>query len=164
MNHKQLYKVGQRVKIRENLVEYQRYYNEEATAWDTFIPSMRNNLGKETTIIAYSERTGKYTLEIDPLHNYMDTMFTAIPVDSYEALTSVINAVEKSERELQKAREEKPVVFNSEYLKDVEDVVAKSLKVTSERLIKEEIDKALDAGDKDRFNELVEKLKEIQAQ
>lgn len=58
------YKVGDKVKIREDLIVYESYMG-EGTVSDTFTHGMRPYLGKIATITMVRDHVGKYKLDID---------------------------------------------------------------------------------------------------
>lgn len=69
------YNIGDRVKVREDLVVHERYYMEDGEIGDSFIADMAQLKGQIVTINAISP-TGKYIImEDNGAYNWTDEMF-----------------------------------------------------------------------------------------
>lgn len=66
------FKVGERVKIRKDLVVAEKYYMADGETYDTFSKRMIPTRGEEATVMDIEE--GKYKLDVDELHYYTDDM------------------------------------------------------------------------------------------
>lgn len=120
------YKIGEIIQVRTDLIVGEIYCNENSTIGDTITSEMMSNLGKNAEIASYNQ--GKYLLKIEgyvAIHQtYTDDMLRT-PID-----------------ELAK----KEYTFNSE----VEEVMAHLETIQ----LAEQIDTAIDNGDKDLFMKL----------
>lgn len=76
------FKIGDRVRVKSDLSIGNRYYMEDGIEGNTFSEGMRNNLGKEATIIAECEFG--YTLDIDRFRKYTDGMIERYYNDTKE--------------------------------------------------------------------------------
>lgn len=122
------FKIGDKVRVKEDLLVGKLYKHEDSSVNDIFSLSMRDNMGKEAKIIGIER--GKYMLDIDILHCYVDDMLECA-----------------SEKDNKLTRE--PYVGNL----DVEKLVKHMLKLAPQQLINDSLDK----GDKERFHELTNK-------
>lgn len=124
------YRVGSEVSVREGLKYGAIYKNEDHSGGDVFNRSMGECVGKKATVIRVEEDS--YILDIDRYHYYTDGML--------ETWVDPLDKVDPNDL--------KPYTFNHE----VESIILELEKDHPQRLI----DHALDTGNKEEFNRLVE--------
>lgn len=130
------FKVGDRVRVKNDLVVGGRYFMEDGETSDIFSHGMSENVGKEATIIAIE--CGKYHIDIDVIHKYTDSMIKKL-VDS------------KSRGDYEENVE----------VEDLLNHMIKQFPKQKERISKEQIEKeinhAIDTGNKEEFLRLSKK-------
>lgn len=122
------FKIGDKVRVREDLLVGKVYKHVDSSANDIFSLTMRHNMGKEARIIGIEY--GKYMLDIDVIHGYVDGML-----------------------EYASEKETKLTIEPYHHNREVENLVKHMLKLTPQQLI----DDSLDKGDKQRFEKLTRK-------
>ena len=131
------YKVGDLVSIRTDLKCGAIYRNEDNSGGDVFNRLMSEQAGKKAKITRASGDS--YLIDIDKYHYYTDGML--------EAYVDPLDFVDPNDS--------KPYIFNE----DVERIVMELEKDYPQRLI----DHALDTGNKEEFQRLVNLYKTISA-
>ncbi|AYP68142.1 hypothetical protein PQE75_gp010 [Bacillus phage vB_BcoS-136] len=97
---KSKFKVGDIVKIREDLKVGATYFNHDSKVNDTFTIRMKKYLGKTAQITRITDG-GKYELNIDNFHTYTDDMFEVDTIgEEYEFNHEVEKLVRKLEKDL----------------------------------------------------------------
>lgn len=124
------FKVGDRVKIKRRLHADQEYYMENGYG-EYFSRGMEANKGKEATIIS-ADKYG-YKLDIDKMYNYTDEM-----------LIKLRDNIAKSD------------TISEKYKDEVESLVEHMLKLFPQQ----QIDYALDTGNKELFDKLTRQYTE----
>jgi transcriptional antiterminator Rof (Rho-off) len=122
------FKKGERVKVKQDLHFGIKYYMQDGFNYETLSDTVRNNMGKEATIMEVHERG--YKLDIDSINWYTDDMIKKF-VDV-------------------KAREDKIAEKDAEA---VENILNHVLKLLPEQ----QINHALDTGNKELFDELTKR-------
>lgn len=108
------FKVGDKVRIKKDLLIDKLYYNEDRTKSDYFTYRMEKFLGKESVIVEINDKG--YVLEIDTMHTYTHEMiekpYDELAKEDYTFDYEVESVIENSkrefyERQLDKALEER---------------------------------------------------------
>lgn len=125
---KQKFKVGERVKVRDDLIVDEKYMMKSGRFYMRFLKGMRNNLGKEATIMQVSEFG--YYLDIDDINLYTDDM-----LKKFVDVKSKINEIAESN------------------IVEVEGLLLHMLRLIPEQ----QINHALDTGNEQLFKELTQR-------
>lgn len=131
------YKVGDEVSVKQGLMSGAIYKNEDNTGGDVLNRIMAELAGKKAVVVKVVDDA--YTLDIDSYHYYTDGML--------EAYVDPLDVVDPNDL--------KPYRFNE----DVEKIIMELEKDYPQRLI----DHALDTGNKEEFQRLVNLNKTISA-
>lgn len=135
MNKNLRFKIGDRVRIKKDLIVGARYFMEDGVTSDIFSLGMSNNSGKEATILGIAN--GKYQLDITP-YLFTDGMITKL-VDS------------KARSEYQENEDIESL------LRGLINSYPKQKERYEKEQIEKEINETLDNGDKEEFLRLTEK-------
>lgn len=131
--HLRKFKIGDTVRVRDDLIIGKEYFSEGKTVGDTFTSRMSKNMGREGRVIEY-DYVG-YKLNIDPIHTYTDEM-----------LEKPIDFLAESE-----------YTFNE----DVEAIVEQSKLDFYQKRIDEALDSRMFETDAEGFKELVEEYRRV---
>lgn len=120
------FKIGDTVRIKNDLVVGVVYYNEGSNIGDKFSTRMRNNLGKEGVIIDIENNA--YVIDIDRIHKYYDGMLEhAIESEQYTFNAEVEELVAHMQKKyyaklIDKALDEKMHKTNPEEFQKLVDI------------------------------------------